>query len=270
MGDELVEPVDRDAVTAGRGTRRCAPRTAASSSTSAWPSSVAVAVVDAVDAQRLEARRQRVDLAQEVLRRRTGPRRARSAGCSMSRPAACRRRRARRAAGSSPSCRPGRRARTRRCRRRSRPAEQLDGVLVAERADQRRVLDEGAEVLPARASRARARRAGGSCRRRTRRRGRRPGLSARAACRRKNPPGRCGRAPAPANVVQPVDGLLLRREVGVRPVRFERRVRRTAAAARGSRRISAAEICGFALGEADPVHGSRPWSCWRCLPSCTG
>lgn len=61
-----------------------------------------------------------------------------------------------------------------------RTAEQLDRLLVADRAHERRVLDERAEVLPPAGERMVDRRQGASCRRRSRRRGTRR-AAARAA-----------------------------------------------------------------------------------------
>ena len=67
----------------------------------------------------------------------------------MSRPGACRRPRARASRRVMTIVSPGSSSSNSSMQSRSEPAEQVDGVLVAERADERGVLDERAEVLPA-------------------------------------------------------------------------------------------------------------------------
>ena len=125
----------------------------------------------------------------------------------------------------------------------TRAAEQLDRVRVAERADERRVLDERAEVLPARRERPE--------------RGEQVGLAdaeaavevdaglrlGRPLAREEPAAARCQprrRTRAARSTASCCDGI-----VGIRPVVLERRVLRTAAAARATATISAPVIDGM-------------------------
>ena len=107
-----------------------------------------MAVVGSVDADRLEARGHRVDLAQEVLRGEA------PLAQGVRRRVRCRREAgARRHQLAEQACHHHRVARIVEFElvdaEQIRPAEQVDGVLVAEGAHERGVLDERAEVLPA-------------------------------------------------------------------------------------------------------------------------
>ena len=184
------------------------------------PLDVAAAVVEAVDAQGLEVRRQRVDLAEEVgggeaalaerVRRRV------------------RRRRDARAAGHELAEQPRHQHGVARVVEfelvdadEARALEQLHRLGVAERADERRVLDEGAEVLrPVRDMPERGEQVGladaesavevdaGE-------------LDARRPLAREEPARPLCGAPGAGELVQPVERRLLRREVGVGPVGLE-------------------------------------------------
>ena len=261
MGDELVEAVERDAVTAGRERLGGVRHGRVVADRLGVALGVAAAVVEPVDPQRLEVGGQRVDLAQEVgggepaLAERVR-RRVRGGGDA----GAARHELAEEAGHEHGVARvvelelvdadeP-------------RPAQQLDRLRVAERADERRVLDEGAEVLrPVRDVPERGEEVGLA--------DAEPAvevdareLDARGPLAGEEPARPLRRAPGAGELVEPVEGRLLRREVGVGPVRFEggvlelRRRRRARTRSRRPRSSGSARRGGSG-------HGSRPWSCWR-------
>ena len=172
----------------------------------------AVPVVLAVDAHRLEVRRPGPGSRAGSPARRSGPRPARRAACWTSPRPARRRRPAGRAASTPARCRPGRRARTRRS-----PAagdrDSASTVVAKPSAPTRWVSSTKVPYALGSGRRATARRAGGSCRRRSRRRGRRRVVRSGALAPAEQP---LGAASSVGEALQHLDGRRLRglRRVG--------------------------------------------------------
>ncbi len=144
----------------------------------------------------------------------------------------------------------------------ARAREQLHRLRVAERADERRVLDEGAEVLrPVRDVPERGEEVGLA--------DAEPAvevdareLDARGPLAREEPARPLRGAPGAGELVEPVERRLLRREVGVGPIRFERGVLELRRRHELGRDLGARDR-RVPLDEADEGMARVPWSCWR-------